>query len=49
MSQALDPRDDIRKLHESRIEADRGIAGTEFCIDAWIKGLEENIKKRKEY
>ena len=46
MHKALHPRDVVDRLYVSRKERGRGLASIQDSVDASIKRLEDNIKKR---
>ena len=48
MHKALHLRDDTDRLYASRKDGGRGLASIEYCMDASIWGLEDNIKKSNE-
>ena len=48
MRKALDPRDDINRLYESRKEGGRGVASIQDSVDASRQRLEDYIKKHRE-
>ena len=45
--EASDLRDGIDRIYVSRIR-ERGFVSIEDCVDVFIQGLKEYIKKRKE-
>ena len=46
MHKALQPRDDVDRLHVSRKEGGRGLASIEDSVDALIQQLEDYIQKQ---
>ena len=48
MHKALHPREDVDRLYVSRKEGGRGLASTEYSVDASIQRLEDFIQKHDE-